>query len=169
MDQDKQRTYTGRSIEFQRKEWRVQRVGWAVMGLIVVLASLGLLGSNGPFAKAEREAADGSLEVSYLRLDRHHAPGELSVEVAPEFALEGEIRLWIEQDFADRLEFTSIVPEPERVEIQADQIVYVFAVGDQSGPLPITYFYEHNGYWREGGRLGLVNGEAIELSQFVFP
>lgn len=166
---DKQRVYTGRDIDFQRKEWTVQRIGWAVMLLIVVLAVLGLLGSSGPLARAERETADGSLEVSYLRLDHHHGEGDLTVEVAPEFVENGEIRVWIDRDFASRLAINRVVPEPESVEIEPERVVYIFAVGDQSSPLTVAFAYEHDGFWLEKGRLGLVNGEAVELTQFVFP
>jgi hypothetical protein len=166
---DKQKAYTGRDIEFQDKEWTAQRIGWVLMVLIVLLAAVGLLGNSGPLARAEREAADGSLAVNYFRLDRHHGPGDLSIEVSPEFVQGGEIHLWLDQDFASRLEIMRVMPEPESVEIGPERVVYVFAVGEQGSPLTISFAYEHDGFWLEEGRLGLMNGEAVEFTQFLFP
>jgi hypothetical protein len=33
-------------LEFQRRDWMAQRVGWTVMALVVVVALLGLLGGS---------------------------------------------------------------------------------------------------------------------------
>ena len=166
---EKQKTYTGRDIEFQRKEWRAQRIGWVVMALIVIGAMVGVLGNSGPVARASRTAGDGSFEVHYYRLERHHGPGELSVEVAPEAVQDGEVRLWLDRDFVVRAEIQRVVPEPDRVAIEPDRVIYVFAAGEQPGPLTIAFSYEHDGYWLEQGRLGLVDGETVEFSLFLFP
>lgn len=169
MDQEKRKVYTGRDIEFQQMEWLVQRIGWAVMVLIVVGAAVGVLGNSGPLAEASRTAGDGSFEVHYHRLDRHHGPGKLTVEVAPEAVRDGEVRLWVDRDFVDRAGIKRVVPEPESVEIEPERVVYVIAVGEHGGPLSISLSFEHDGYWRERARLGLVNGDAVEFTQFLFP
>ena len=164
-----QRAYAGRDIEFQAKEWTAQRVGWIAMVAIVLLAASGLLGNAGPLATAERSAPDGSLSITYFRFDRHHAPGELDIEVAPAFVEEGEVRLWIDAELVARLGIERISPEPESVEMAPERYVYVFAVAEPGEPLTVAIDYKHNGYWRERGQIGLENGAPITLSQFVFP
>lgn len=43
-------------------EWRLQQMGWVVMGLIVVLALLGVFGT-GPLSWSRATAPDGSIEI----------------------------------------------------------------------------------------------------------
>ena len=169
MNKEQLEAHTGRAIGYQRKEWKAQRIGWAVMALLVLLALSGLLGSSGPLADAEAEATDSSVRVRYLRFDHHRGPGELSVEIAPEFVAEGEVRLWVDRHYIDGLEMQAVVPEPDQVELEAERVVYVFTVGEGSGPLTVTFTYRQAGYWRTTAKLGLVNGGQVEFSQFVYP
>jgi hypothetical protein len=159
----------GKDIDYQRREWHAQRIGWAVMVLLVLAALLGLLGGSGPYATARVESSDGSLEAHYMRLERHHAPGRLTVKVDPAFVEAGEVRLWLEADYAQVLEIQSIVPEPESTELGTDRVIYVFTVGDVAGETEITFSYEHDGLWRHQAQLGLENGAPVAFSQFVFP
>lgn len=159
----------GEDISYQRREWVAQRIGWSAMALLVVAALLGLLGSMGPLASAYTEAPDESIAVSYMRLERHHAPAWFVVEVAPESVLDGEVRLWLDANYLETLGLQSIVPEPESVELGAERITYVFPVGEGNGPLEIIFQYEHDGFWHQDARLGLVDGASLEFYQFIFP
>lgn len=169
MDAEERKSHAGHAIAYQRKDWTAQRIGWAVMGLLVVLALAGLLGGGGPLADAEVDAADSSLRVRYLRLDHHRGEGELSVEIAAEFLSAGEARLWVDRSYIEGLGLESIVPEPDQVELEPERVVYVFAVGEGSGPVTVRFSYRHEGYWRDRAELGLVNATPVEFSQFVFP
>jgi hypothetical protein len=160
---------TGRAIEYQQREWTGQRIAWVVMTLLVVAAFLGLLGDTGPFAMAEAAAPDGSLQVSYTRLVHHHGPGTLTVQVAPTFVVEGEVRLHFEGDFVRGLGIQSVVPEADRVELVSDGVIYVFVTGGTDASLVIEFSYEQDDYWVQSGRLGVEGAEPITISQFVFP
>ena len=48
----------GQDLDFQRREWAVQRVGWGAMALVILAALLGLFGSSGPLSRAATNAAD---------------------------------------------------------------------------------------------------------------
>lgn len=159
----------GEDLAYQHREWTAQRIGWVVMGLLVVAALLGLLGSMGPLSTAHSATPDESLGVSYLRFERHHAPARLVVQVAPEAVEAGEVRLWLDEDYLGTLGLQSIVPEPESMELGAERVTYVFAVGEGSGPMEIVFMYQHDGFWQQDARLGLVNGPSVEFDQFIFP
>jgi hypothetical protein len=159
----------GRDIAYQRREWIAQRIGWVMIALLVVAALLGMLGSVGPFATAHMMASDGSIDIDYTRLERHHAPARIVIEVAPEFAETSEVRLWLDADYVQTTGLQSIVPEPESVELGSERVIYVFAIGEGNGPAEISFAYEHDGLWQQEARLGLVNGATVELNQFIFP
>ena len=159
----------GEDVAYQYREWTAQRIGWIVMALFVLAALLGMLGSMGPLASAYNEAPDGSIGVKYMRLERHHAPARFVVEVAPESVVDGEVRLWLDTDYLTTLGLQSVVPEPDRVELGAERITYVFSVAEGDGPMDITFQYEHDGFWRQDVQLGLVDGASLEFYQFIFP
>lgn len=159
----------GLDFAYQHREWVAQRIGWVSIALLVVAALLGLTGSVGPFATAQKEAPDGSIEIAYTRLERHHAPADLMIRVAPGFAESGEVHLWLEADYVHSLGLQSIVPEPESVELAPERVIYVFAVAEGDGPLEITFTYEHDSFWQQDARLGLTNGAPVEFSQFIYP
>jgi len=160
---------TGDDIEFERREWVVQRIAWVVMALIVVAALLGLLGTNGPFALATLSTPDDALEVEYVRIDHHNGLSEIKANVAPEMVQDGEVRLWFDSEYVHNLGVESVLPEPESVEAGSERVTYVFAVSDSDGPLQVTFTYEHEGYWWQHGRLGVEGGGDVELRQFVLP
>ena len=67
-------------LAFQRREWTIQRVAWAVMALVALAGLLGLFGGAGPLTRAA--AGNGALRLDYARFERKHAPTELRLQVA---------------------------------------------------------------------------------------
>ena len=163
-----ERTITGHNIEYQRREWVAQRIGWLAMLLAILAAFVGLLGS-GPLAKTSASSGDGALSIDYYRILRHHQPRTLSVTVSPESVQNGEVRIWLDRSYADKSGLENIVPDPESTDVESDRIVYTFTTGQADGPLTITFSYKHDGFWRQHGRVGLVDGPGIDFSQFVLP
>ena len=53
-------------LSFQHREWRRERIGWVVIGLILLAGLLGLFGHH-PFARATSQTAKGQLTVEYDR------------------------------------------------------------------------------------------------------
>lgn len=51
------------NMRFQACEWRWQRIGWGILGLIVILAMAGVLG-DGPASRTK-------VEKTFLRVDYH--------------------------------------------------------------------------------------------------
>lgn len=157
-------------IAYLRREWTLQRIGWVVMTAIVVAALIGLLGTPGFASTTHLTAADGSFSLEYGRIERHHAPTDLTIEVTPEAITNGDVRVWISRDYIDTVAIDSIFPEPESVEVEPDRIIYIFSTGEAvDGPLSITLKHEHDGYWQQEGELGLVDGASVTFTQFVFP
>jgi hypothetical protein len=64
-DVDEARRLIGDDPRAQRRVWRVQRIGWAAMLLIVTAACAGLLGAGGPLAGTTTGGAAPGLDVTY--------------------------------------------------------------------------------------------------------
>ena len=66
-------------MEFQRKNWRAERIGWAVLAFILLAAALGLFG-QGPLGGTVVAAGDDSLSLTYERFWRLSSPTRLGGE-----------------------------------------------------------------------------------------
>jgi hypothetical protein len=155
-----------RDLRFQRREWAVQRAGWLVM-LAIVLAALSGLFGNGPLSTATAEVAP--LQLQYTRFERRHAPTELKVSVASSAVSQDQVEVWVSSDYLDRIEITSIVPEPEEVSETDDRVIYRFNIDEQTPAPRILIALEHDDPGLTTGRIGIVDGPELAFWQLVYP
>lgn len=158
----------GQDLDFQRREWVIQRVAWYVMVLILILAVVGIFG-RGPIAQATARADDASLLVRYDRVDRRRAPAHLEIELAPGTAQHGQIEVWIAEEFLRRIELRGVLPEPAEMRGAGDRTIFVFAIADPNQSTRVTLDFEHESAGRAQIRVGLVGGPDVTVTQFVFP
>jgi hypothetical protein len=130
-------------LEFQRKAWVAQRVGWALMALFVIAAAVGLLGS-GPLSHA-RAAVPGVMTVEYERFALFETSETLRVRLDPAATAGEVVRLSLNREFLDSAKMGTVLPPPARVESAAGRLIYVFAVGEPRAPLVVTFTFEPQG------------------------
>ncbi len=117
-------------LDFQRRVWRVQRIGWIVMALLVVAGLAGLTG-HGPMAKASAGAAEDGLVITYDRLTRYETPARLALHVAPGVAAsDSTVAVWINRDFVNAMQIGAVVPTPVEAQAAGDGVIYTFRVAD---------------------------------------
>jgi len=155
-------------LAFARRSWTVQRAGWLAMGIVLVLALAGLLGS-GPLSRSE-VSVPGLLRLEYQRFARYQASQTLSAHVAPAGAGAGGIRLWIDRRFLDDSRVDTITPPPARVEAGGDRLVYVFPTRRPGEPVTIVFALQAERIGPRVGRVGLDgNAGVARFRQFVYP
>jgi len=152
-------------LPFQEREWRSQRIGWAVMALVVLAALLGLFG-DGPLGQASAGDPAKGLGVSYARFSRFQSTTELAVRFPPESG--PEVRVLLSRSFADRVTMKAIVPPPAAHEGGDDAVVYIFRPGQGQSMSSITFSYEPNS---SGTLDGWVRKDSsvVPFSGWVFP
>lgn len=155
--------------EFHRREWRLQRIGWVVLGLVAAAALAGAFG-KGPLAHAEAMSAEGTVHVAYERIARVHSPVRLEFTLAPGLAgADGRVRLWLDRRYAEQLEITGVQPEPAEVSVTPTLLVYHFAVSDGGRPVRVTFAVEHDRAGPVRSAAGVLPQGTVELGQYVFP
>jgi hypothetical protein len=96
-------------IAFQRKLWRVERVGWGMLVILVLLTLLGLF-SKGPLSTHQQMSADGHLQLDYQRFLRQGASSSMIV------TLQGEpgalLEMVLEAPFFVTYRIDAIHPQP---------------------------------------------------------
>lgn len=153
----------GQDLDFQRRSWRVQRVAWVLMLLIVIAALLGLFGGDGVLNQATLGAVDSGLRVQYHHFDRVLDPTHLRVELG------GSGHLWITNALLERVTIDEIIPEPEQMIAGEERTTFVFelAAGDPAGMVIISYKPQRIG--QLSGQIGVDGGVSYDLQQFIFP
>ena len=154
-------------LEFQSRQWTVQRMGWAVMALVVLAAVVGVFG-NGPLANATARSSDGAYQVEYARFARHRAPTSIRV-VLQQGAAGSEARVALDRGYADGMQVEEVYPEPETVEVGANEVVYTFKLATEGSGATVVFSALFEDMGRNGGTVTLEGHPPVRLSQFVYP
>jgi hypothetical protein len=155
-------------LPHERLEWRIERIGWVTMALLLLAALIGLLGP-GPLSSATAGGRDSALWVEYNRFERYQAPAMLRVHLGPGAARDGKARLWLSRKYVENIELRHIDPEPESVEVAHDRLIYTFSAPDPTRPTAVTYHLEANKFWRMPVSVGLDGGPQLNFTQFFYP
>jgi hypothetical protein len=150
-------------LEVQEASWRLQRIGWVGMVLLLVVALAGGFG-RGPWSRA-RVGAPGGLEVDYGRFERRTQEARLVVRLGPQPA--GLVRLWIDGDYLARQPLQNMLPQPERMALSSGRLILDLRVSGDRPEIRIDTRPERFG--RQRGRLGLLDGPEVAFEQFVYP
>lgn len=153
-------------LDFQRKEWVVERWSWILMLLIVFAGLLGLFG-QGPLSSTT--VGDDPLKVHYGRFERLSAPTQMNIQVSPTAASNGEVRLRVDQSVMTLYNIQRIIPEPASTELSSGYITYVFKTGLGDQPFQIVFDLEPSKLGMPKGAIGLENGPSVNISQFIYP
>lgn len=155
-------------MEFQRKSWRVQRIGWVAMLAIAIAALFGLFG-NGPLSSAQAGDTGSGFTITYERFVRKGAQHSIDVKVGPDFVASDSLRLWVARNWIDANRVVGITPDPSRSDVLADRIVYTFNAAQSGQPVAIRFELEAQGLGGMRGSAGIVNGPTVPFGQFAYP
>jgi hypothetical protein len=154
-------------MKFQRREWAAQRVGIALMVLILIAGALGAFG-DGPLSRSRQTDRGGHLTIRFERFARLQAAHSVRIEADPVLAVEGRVRIGIEASLLENQELRSITPAPLATEAGDAEHVFIYPVPASGARVSITL---HLLPLRAGTIRGAVAvGEAtVGVAQFVYP
>lgn len=152
-------------LDFQKKMWRIQRLGWVVIALLLLAAVLGLFG-GGLLSSAQAHDSGELLQVHYDRFVRMQSPQTLQVSMDGGAVQDQQASVWISQDFLDRVRIERIQPQPERVTAQDGGQIYQFSA---RGPLQVTYDLQAKGPGLYQVELGIPGADPAAFTQVVYP
>jgi hypothetical protein len=150
-------------LAFQRREWVVQRIGWALMFLFVAAAAAGVFGA-GAAGNAVAGEPGSELWVDYERFGRRGAPLLMRVHAV---ASSGELRLQLDRGYLEGVRVQSVTPEPASTESAGADLVYIFrATPGQEMAVTFDLHAEQLGSRTVRVQAG---GRRIEFRQFIYP
>ena len=146
-------------LNFQRRIWTAQRIGWFVVAIVMMAALLGLFG-GGPISRASAQG-DG-VDISYERFARLQQATRVHISLGPE----ARSQLALSRRYLDAVHVEQITPEPREIAAAGGWLVYHFT---GAGPISITFTVtpEHSGGL--SGAVQITGGRAVVFEQFVYP
>jgi hypothetical protein len=156
-------------LEFERRSWRWQRVGWGVISLILLAALLGLFGT-GWLDRAVAGQPGSQLWLEYNRFGRLQAEtSRLQIHLGPGAGANGKVRIWFNLEYMKGVRVTNLTPEPESVEAGPERFTYVFSAPDASQPIVVIFRLEPDKIGSLNGQVGLEGGASLSFKQFIYP
>jgi hypothetical protein len=152
--------------DFQKKTWRVQRIGWVFMAIMLLAAILGAFGSG--FLSHAEVFKNNDLKVEYERFARYETTSELVFHIAPQTS-DSVVKAWISREYIDDFQIEQITPEPESSEADNRTITYTFSLSSPQEPLRIQCFLKTGKVGFVKAHAGIEGGSQVEFSQFVYP
>lgn len=159
-------------LQFQYREWIIQRVAWGVWVLVLLAAVLGLFGS-GYFSSVTLSSINGDLVVKYARFEHMTAPTSLTLVLSSLVADETEMIIWIDRSWWQDIQVTRIQPEPSQSQLSHNAIGLHFRKqrGVMEASVQIHFSYSVCGSKTAIVHVKRAGGDLshVEFSQFVYP
>lgn len=155
-------------LHFQRRMWRAQRIGWALMLLTLAAAFAGLFG-EGPLARGHAGGAAGALRIDYERITRYQSPGQIRVSASAVAPAGDTLTIWLDEEFIRGFRIDHITPQPARVRSAAGRVEYSFLLNDPGAGATVVFDLAPVRPWLRHGRVGLERGAPLAFTQFVWP
>lgn len=146
--------------------WKIQRAGWAAMGVIVLLGLAGLFG-HGPASRASGGDRQGPLWVEYERFGRYQGSSELRIHVRSAQTSK-PIRIWIGPDYTAHVDVQQIIPSPLASELADHGFAFEVAASDRE-PGVITLLLQFRDIGRVAGEIRSPGVDPIPVRHFVYP
>lgn len=154
-------------MRHHRAAWRVERIGWTIMALLLVATLLGAFG-DGPLSHARSGSAQ-ALSVEYDRLLRSSSPTMYRFEAHPSLAKDGVVRLRFDGPLIENMELESIVPEPDQQEAGPGFTEFAFRVSPGDTPARFDFRFRPATFGRSAGQVSIAGAHAVPIDQFVYP
>ena len=159
-------SFIDEDMPFQRRQWRVERIGWVLMTVLIVGALAGLCGGGGPLATTTTASADGGLRIKHERFARQLASTVL--EITAQRANERSLQVQISKSYLNAMAVQSITPEPDSMTSANGAAVLTFARAP-AGEAKIRLKLEpHTAGTLEGWAV-VDQGARVQFKHFIFP
>lgn len=145
-------------LEVEKAEWPFLRIGWVLMGVLVLMGALGLFGGG---VLSYAEVGDNAVRIKYDKFLRYSLNSEIVINAA---RLSSDSSLSINSSYVDKIKIEEILPQPQSVIHEGEKLRIKF--NSIRGNNVILYIKP----MRRGSQtLELdVNGLSFKMNQFIF-
>jgi hypothetical protein len=155
------------NLSFQRRFWKVQRILWLLVIVLLIAAFLGFFGGEGVLQKSVAKSNESRLIVEYPAYERLKAPSSLTLTAVN--TPKDTTKISVSREFLDAVQIEHITPEPDSVQADSREITYDFNVAPGMRELKVTIDMSFQEFGPVSGSFHLVDSPAVTTKQFVYP
>lgn len=156
------------NMAVQRRTWVAERVGWVVMGLLVLAALAGLF-AKGPLSSAEARDAEGLLAVTYDRFLRYRAPATIRLDLAAAAVTGDRVSIRVDDAFLSSFGIQEIAPEPSGMALDGAAAVLDFDVAARGRPVTIRFSVMPERVGPTRAEIALAGAAPVRFATFTYP
>jgi hypothetical protein len=155
-------------LRHTRREWLLERLGWCLIGCVILG---GLLGGLGPGWLSRRTVANGdnTIRIQYEAIERYEAPSVLKVWMTPGTVQSDDVTLSVSRSFADEITIEQLVPPPSSKKMADGRLLLTYRARSLTDGTPILCRYKHDSYGVLRYEIGLEGQDPIRIRQLVLP
>jgi hypothetical protein len=154
-------------LRVQKRMWKIERIGWVAMAIIVLLGAAGLFG-HGPASYTTAGEESGPLQIEYERFGRHQSQSRLSLHVHT-LPTEGPVSFWINSAYLKNIEIQDMTPLPLKTTITGDGVLFHVDAAEQETPGLITLYFQFHSIGWLTGEFQMPGASSLKIRQFVYP
>jgi hypothetical protein len=162
-----QKIEVDQDLDFQKKEWAAERLGWWI-GLVLLIAALAGVFGKGPLSYAARAA--GPLQLRWERLARNNSSLDLEFQLSNASSSDGAIQIWLEQAYIQQFQIETITPQPASMRVDGSHLVLTFPSPPGGALFTVTLQLRAQKAGILRGAAGEVaSGHSVQFEQVIYP
>jgi hypothetical protein len=91
------------------------------------------------------------------------------VQLGPGRTGDRTVRVWLDRRYTESMELQQVTPQPDTMEAGGERLIFTFRRVAGEGPTAITFDLRPNRFGSLFGRIGLIDGPALQFHQFIYP
>jgi hypothetical protein len=159
---------TGCDLPFENRWWRLQRICWIILVLLLLGGVAGVFG-HGPLSKATIHPPGSELEICYDRLARRETPSLLQLRLEKAALASGQVRIRLNRALVDRMQLKQIVPQPLAAEPLADGVRFIFRTDPSRDSAFIVFIVDPTTPGLIESEVAIEGAAPVRFRQFVYP
>lgn len=152
------------NFEHHVRAWRIKRVCWVLMLLVIGAALAGFLGP-GPYSQTSIQGP-GGLRLEYDRISRYNAPAQFRLAVP---AGKDSLELSINSNFLGKIDLERIDPEPTEMRLAGENHTWIFARSETNQPSEIRIAFRPGAFGSAPARIEIRGIGTLEVKPFFLP
>jgi hypothetical protein len=159
---------TSFDLPFERRWWRIQRVIWGILVLVLLGGVTGVFG-HGPLSKTIVQSPGSHLRVDYDWLARRETPALLRLHLDKAAVQSGQVRIWLNHALIDQVQLKQIVPEPIEAEPTTDGARFTFRIDPTADSATLIFTESPTSAGFVEAEIAVEGAEPVRFRQLVYP
>lgn len=159
---------SGCDLPFEHYWWRIQRIVWGILVLLLIGGLAGIFG-HGPLSEKTVHPAGSQLRVRYNWLARRETPVFLQSRLDKAALIPGQVRIRLNRALVDQMQLQQIVPTPLAAEPLADGARFTFRTDPTSDSAILVFTENPSTPGFVEAEVAIEGAKPVRFRQFIYP